>query len=192
MLILVYDCVVRDGLGVKRLLFLLLGLGIGLLLALPVLADDGRTGERQRPAPVAVGDAAPDFELEGMGGQMVRLSQFRGRPVVINFWATWCPPCRAEMPLLQQTHDRYFAGGLVILAVNNAESRSTVQQFVESEQLTLPVLFDPQSTVSDLYQVRAYPTSVFIAADGTLKARQLGELSQDILSTHLRSIGVIP
>ncbi len=108
-----------------------------------------------------IGNLAPDFQLVNLDGQSVSLRDFRGRPVLVNFWATWCPPCRAEMPFIQEVFaDRKWAGkGLVILAVDIGESSSTVREFMKTYGLTFPALLDITQDVSLEYDVRAIPTS---------------------------------
>src|SRR5699024_3533375 len=105
------------------------------------------------------GNTAPEFKLETMDGDTVHLSDFKGEPVIVNFWATWCPPCRAEIPDLQNIHDAEEA---VVLAVNMTESEQNeeaVVEFADELQMTFPILMDQESVVMDTYQVHAYPTS---------------------------------
>lgn len=117
---------------------------------------------------LAVGNTAPDFTLQTLAGEEARLSDFRGKPVFVNFWATWCPPCRAEMPDMQEL---YGAMDIEILAVNltNTEkSEEDVSTFVEDMGLTFPVLMDPKGDVSSEYNVKAYPTSYLVDAEGKI------------------------
>ncbi len=130
------------------------------------LADAG-------PAP-RTGFLAPDFTLETLDGKTMTLSNLRGQVVVINLWATWCPPCRAEMPALERVWNDYRDQGLVILAVNQRESAARVGAFVEELGLTFPVLLDPNGTVGARYQLRAYPTTFFVGRDGVIQDVVLG------------------
>jgi peroxiredoxin len=120
---------------------------------------------------------APDFGLEDLAGQTVRLSDLLGKPVLLNFWATWCPPCRAELPALQAAHERY-GDAVVILGVDVSETAAQVLQFAPQYGLTYPILLDQDGAVSgSLYGVRGVPTSLVIGADGILSARHVGPLT---------------
>jgi thiol-disulfide isomerase/thioredoxin len=134
-------------------------------------------------------DLAPDFSLESLNGDSVSLSDYRGKAVMINFWATWCPPCRAEMPLIQDFADQ-FADELVVLAVNAGEHRGDVAYFVEEHGFDLVFLLDPENSVATLFNVRGFPTTLFIDQQGVLQATFIGEMDEAILSTHLEKIGL--
>ncbi len=124
----------------------------------------------------AVGQTAPDFVLQEQGtGRLVRLSDFRGKTVVLNFWATWCPPCIAEMPELQALHaSRAAAGDLVVLAVDVEEPGSVVGEFVQQRGLTMPVLLDRTGAVKRHYGLPGMPGTFFIDRDGVVRAKTLG------------------
>jgi peroxiredoxin len=126
--------------------------------------------------PVAVGDTAIDFTLANLDGTAVTLSDHLGQPIVINFWASWCGPCRIEMPELQTLHDQYAADGLVILAVNQAETADVAASFFFDEMgLTFAnPLLDSETTVADKYGVRNLPTTLFIDANGQITAVHRG------------------
>jgi thiol-disulfide isomerase/thioredoxin len=117
---------------------------------------------------------APDFTLVGLDGLPVRLSDLQGKPVIINFWATWCPPCRLEMPALEAVYQKYKDKGLVVLGVNTGERvrdaglPGRVKSYVEQIGIHFPVVLDTDDTVADLYRLRAYPTSYFVDSSGTL------------------------
>ncbi len=123
-----------------------------------------------------VGRIAPDFALTGIDGQSFRLSALRGTPVVINFWATWCPPCRKEMPELEKLWLDYGADGkLMLLGVDQAEDKATIEQFRQSMvAVTFPILLDRTTKVANLYNVQALPTTFFIAADGRIQDVKIG------------------
>ena len=148
------------------------------------------------PAPAApqgnsaspTGSAALDFELSTLEGQKVRLSDFRGRPVIINFWATWCGPCLAEMPLLKQTYNDLKDSGLVLLAVDVQEKPDTVRKFAEKEGLPFTVLLDETGLVATYYRVTAYPTTFFVDTNGIIQSWQRGTLSKTTLDRHLDRI----
>lgn len=130
------------------------------------------------------------FTLANLDGERVALSDFLGIAVMVNFWATWCPPCRAEMPLIQE----YAAanhGQLVVLAINAGEENNIVQHFVDGQNFEdLNFLLDPTNSVADLYRVPGLPTSLFIDAEGLLQSVHIGELDEDLLTAYLAEIGV--
>ncbi len=123
-----------------------------------------------------VGKLAPDFQLAGLDGQAVSLSDFRGRPVFLNFWATWCGPCRHEMPFIQEIFEEkeWSDKGLVILAIDIGESSTQVREFIESNSLFFPVLLDTDKEVASEYNIRGIPTSFFIDKDGIIQVMKIG------------------
>lgn len=134
-----------------------------------------------------VGTQAPDFTLTDLEGRPVRLSDLRGKAVLINFWATWCPPCMREMPEMQRL---YAARGdeFEILAVNFLEHRPQVIPWVEEYGLEFPILMDVTGEVSSRYGVWSYPTSVFIDKDGIVRGRFVGELSYQMMEDFVDAI----
>jgi cytochrome c biogenesis protein CcmG, thiol:disulfide interchange protein DsbE len=120
------------------------------------------------------GFQAPAFALAGLNGGEHALSDYQGQGVILNFWATWCGPCREEMPALQQVADDYRDKGLVVLLVNVGEDQNLIWTFLSQLQITAPVLLDPDGAVSGQYRVRAMPTTYFIAADGTIQDVTIG------------------
>ncbi len=138
------------------------------------------------PAP-AVGHPAPDFTLRTAAGEPLTLSQLRGTPVVLNFWATWCPPCRSELPELDAASKKY-AGQIAIAGVNQAEPPEAVQSFAREMDLTFPIPLDTQSQVSRDYGVRSLPTTFFIDRQGIIRQIQIGPVTEATLTQLLRSI----
>ncbi|MEX1247339.1 MAG: TlpA disulfide reductase family protein [Anaerolineales bacterium] len=138
------------------------------------------------PAP-EVDAQAPEFGLQNLQGETVRLSELRGQVVLINFWATWCGPCRLEMPVIQQ---RFNDGGFAVLAVDFDETAEQVQAFVDELDLELPILLDPGGNVQELYRIRGYPTTFFVDADGVIRILHVGEMSPEILDNYLAQMGV--
>lgn len=132
------------------------------------VADVGATSAAP-PSP-HIGFAAPDFTLRDLDGEPVSLSALRGQAVVVNFWASWCPPCRAEMPALQRVYQQTRERGLVLLAVHTTyqDSAAAAAAFVGELGLDFPILFDESGAVSDDYQLRAMPTTFFINRQGII------------------------
>lgn len=138
-------------------------------------ADPKATTGGGIPAPMQ-GFQAPDFELNTMQGESVRLSTLRGRPVLVSLWASWCPPCKAEMPAFEQVYRQYADQGFTILAVNasNQDSLADAKAFVQANSLTFPILLDTQGQVAQLYNLRSLPTSFFISRDGVIREVVVG------------------
>lgn len=120
--------------------------------------------------------AVPELQARDLQGQSWRLSDLRGKAVLINFWASWCAPCQAEMPSLQSLARQQGPDKLVVLAVNFKESAATAQHFAQRAALDLPVLRDPDGSIARQWQVKVFPTTVLVAADGRVKAIVRGEL----------------
>jgi thiol-disulfide isomerase/thioredoxin len=112
---------------------------------------------------------APDFALKTKSGSNLRLSELRGEVVLLNFWASWCGPCREEMPLLDEIHQRYEPLGFTVLGVNVEEDSRAAKALLEQIPVSFPILFDSQSTVSKLYDVSAMPSTVLIDRDGNMR-----------------------
>jgi len=148
-----------------------------------MLIDAGSVDRSAKPP--KHGDPAPDFVFLTEDGQEYRLSDFQGRPVVLNFWATWCPPCRAEMPALDKAYQERKKEGLIIFAINEQEDREAVSQFRQSMGVSLPMLLDTQGIVGRTYLVQGLPTSFFIKPDGTVAIRWTGMLKPDDLEYNL-------
>ena len=170
------------------------GLGLGLLFLIflrvnqPGLPSIDIAQAGDLAAAPKVGSIAPDFDLDRLSGERLLLQDLRGKPVVINFWATWCIPCETEMPLLQENYERYPE--LEVLAINFAEPAEDVQAFVDKHGLTFEILLDPRAIVQSLYRVRGYPTTYFIDAQGLVQGVHIGVLLDRQLDRYLEDIGV--
>ena len=116
------------------------------------------------------GKLAPNFLLETLDGKEMRLSDLRGQPVVINFWATWCQPCRKEVPELVAAYNSYRERGLVILGVNLQEGKGIVRPFAEDFGMNFPILIDRDGEVGDEYRVLGLPTTYFVDRDGVVRS----------------------
>ncbi len=135
----------------------LLGIFLGLIAAGSLAASD------------LTGQPAPDFSLKSATGENLRLSEFRGDVVMINFWATWCGPCRQEMPLLDELFTRYQRVGFNLLGVNIDDDSRRAMKMIEDLGVSFPVLFDENKEVSKLYQVEAMPVTVIVDREGTVR-----------------------
>ncbi len=139
-------------------------------LAIGIVAGVLLAGVAAAPASGASAKGvAPDFSLLDRNGQKVTLSELRGQVVLINFWATWCAPCRREMPLLEQIYQRYEPLGVTLLGVNVEEGPREAEVFLKETPVTFPVLFDTENVVSKLYSVEAMPTTVLVDRQGNIR-----------------------
>ena len=141
------------------------------------------------PGGARVGEPAPDFELQNLDGQIVTLSDLRGKPVLINFWATWCGYCRYEMPYLQQVHEEWLNKGLVLLTIDVGESKAKVANFMQRYNLSLPVLLDTRQVVAKKYNITGYPTTFFIGKDGIIQEKVVGAFpNKEVIEQYLSKI----
>lgn len=127
-----------------------------------------------QPAAPQTGFPAPEIILETLDGESISLADLQGQAVIVNFWASWCPPCRAEMPAIQRVYDDYRAGGLVVLAVNTSDNLADAQAFLSANGLTFPVLFDHDGAVGVRYRVSVLPTTFFIDKRGIIRSVVIG------------------
>lgn len=150
-----------------------LALSAGWIAWTAVSAPTSTGGRTPAPRP---GFLAPDFELKTDQGKAVRLSDLTGKVVLVNVWASWCPPCRAEMPDLERIHKQYSPAGLVILGVNAAyqDNLTAMQDFLSQNGVTFPILLDMDGGVARKYQVQALPSSYFIGRDGVIRQVMIG------------------
>jgi len=158
---------------------------IGISTTLP-----GGTTNPGIPAPQA-GFLAPEFTLSTLDGSSVALADLRGQAVLVNIWASWCLPCRAEMPDMQTVYEEYASQGFTILAVNatDQDSRSNAAEFAAEYNLTFPILLDLDGQVGRLYQVSALPSSFFILPDGTIQEVVIGgPMAEALLRTRIENL----
>lgn len=152
-------------------------------------AGDQVTGGKI-PAPRA-GFLAPDFTLLDAQGQPVTLSDLRGQPVLVNVWASWCGPCKAEIPVMQKVFEAYAPQGFTILAVNTTfqDDRRGALEFAESRGVTFPILFDEDGSVSQQYRVQAMPTSFFVDREGVISQTVFGgPMSEALLRAEIEKL----
>jgi cytochrome c biogenesis protein CcmG/thiol:disulfide interchange protein DsbE len=137
-----------------------------------------------------VGARAPDFTTQTLDGAPVRLSQYEGRPVLLNFWATWCAPCKDEMPLIQRAGDIGQGPGLVVLAVNYEQTNpNSLKAYLRNVHASFPAVYDPAGQIAAEYGVNVgLPVSIFIDRSGKVSFIQLGQMSYAVLQQHLKPI----
>jgi cytochrome c biogenesis protein CcmG, thiol:disulfide interchange protein DsbE len=168
-----------------------------LLFRFPSLASLGQpaaldTTQAEFPVPPGaprVGQSAPDFTLHGPDQQAVQLSQLHGKPVVVNFWATWCGPCSAEMPNIEKVYQKHSNGEVAILAVNQSETADEVRGYADLYHLHFILLLDTDARIGNSYRVQALPTTVFIDRTGIIREIHIGgPMSPDFLEGRIQSL----
>lgn len=151
--------------------------------------DESDSEETSDEIGLGKGNIAPDFELKTMDGETVRLSDYRGERVFINFWATWCPPCRAEIPDLLKLHKNKDVEILAVDLTNTESSEEDVVQFTEEfEMNTFPVLMDVDADVAIDYQVQAYPTTYMVDSTGHIQFSAMGAMNYDFMVQELEKM----
>lgn len=136
-----------------------------------------------------VGKKAPDFTLQTLDGSEARLRDFSGHPIVLNFWATWCPPCTQEMPTLQRIHEKMADSGVVVVGVNVGDSPATVKAFVEKVGVEFPILLDPMGKIASKYRVRGLPSTFWIDKSGVIKDITVGgPMPEEFIHEQLKQI----
>lgn len=183
----------------KNLLKVVIGLWVAIFIGVAVLVGLVLTGTislgataEQDYAPLAKlesGSLANDFQLAALDTETVRLSDLRGKVVVINFWATWCIPCIQEMPMFEAYSNQYPQ--IVVLGIDQAESRDQVAPFIARMGITYPTLLDINAKVSELYNVFMLPSTFFVDQDGMIRFRHYGIMSQDQFLYYLKTLGAI-
>lgn len=163
--------------------------------SIPTNANDSLVEIAETPSTMEVvsnessqqdGEALKWISLEG---ETLSFSDFEGKPLLVNFWATWCPPCLAEMPLIQDYADQY-RGQLVVLAINAGEDEAVVRDFVTQQNLELTFLLDPTNSAAKYFRVYGFPTSLFFDEDGVLQSTHIGELNDALLQKYLLKNGI--
>ena len=160
----------------QRQKWLLMGFGIGVagIAVLMLIFSSGSAG-----SPV------PDFTATTLSGETVHLTDYRGQVVMLNFWATWCPPCKAEMPTIQAAYKHYHEQGFTVLAINNREQATQIQPFANALALTFPIVLDTDSALQDTFAIKGYPTSLFISDAGEVYATHTGMLTPQQLDGYI-------
>ncbi|MEC1180777.1 redoxin domain-containing protein [Metasolibacillus meyeri] len=134
-------------------------------------------------------DQAADFTLETLDGTKVSLSDYKGKKVILNFWTTWCPPCKAEMPHMQNFHEKHEDSDVALLAVNltTSDSIRDVENFIDGYGLTFPVLLDVDGEVGELYEIIPIPTTYFLDEEGNIMEKFIGTLDEEMIENILDS-----
>ncbi|WP_099158198.1 TlpA family protein disulfide reductase [Virgibacillus ndiopensis] len=156
-----------------------------------VSGDTGAEGSAIVPpgkSGIEPGNTAPDFQLKTLAGETIKLSDLRGKKVMVNFWATWCPPCKEEMPEIQRFYEKY-KDEIKIIAVNTESNVGKVRKFVDEYGYSFSVLLDKDMSVSDNYMVSALPTTYFIGTDGKIQQqRKVGPMTYDYMVEMLHTL----
>lgn len=155
---------------------------------LPNLAEATTRGIDNSERGLERGQLAPDFAVQFADGRRTQLSDWKGQPVVLNFWATWCAPCRDEMPEFVEVYDERQEDGLMIVGINAQESADQAARFMAEYGITFPVALDSRGDVQQLYNVRGLPTTVFIDREGRIVQRWPGRLDRRGLEEALAEI----
>lgn len=132
----------------------------------------------------------PGIKLYDQHSHLVDVADFKGQPILINFWATWCAPCKEEIPLLVEYSEKYPQ--LKIIGISSYEARSTVENFLEKTPVSYLILMDSDGKIANQFQVIGYPTSLFVDAEGVLRYTHLGQLDASLLDDSLEQIGIAP
>jgi thiol-disulfide isomerase/thioredoxin len=146
-------------------------------------------GDSDPSNPIQINTPAPDFELESLSGEKIKLSKFHGRVVLINFWTTWCGPCRIEMPVFQSMYEQH-QNELVILAINEQDSSEEIRTFMNELGLTFNALLDSNGIVHKAYFVRGFPTSYIVDSKGKLLVQHIGVMTKEQLDDYLDEVGL--
>ncbi|MCJ7691638.1 MAG: TlpA family protein disulfide reductase, partial [Clostridiaceae bacterium] len=131
---------------------------------------------------------ALDFKLKDLNGKEVSLSDFKGKKVFLNFWASWCPPCKAEMPDIEEVYNETKDSDLVIIAINVGESRDTAKSFIEENNFNFKVLLDSDENISNQYKLLGYPTSYFIDTEGNIVSMKSGYMTLEEMKAHINEL----
>ncbi|ALC92767.1 membrane-associated thiol-disulfide oxidoreductase [Bacillus sp. FJAT-18017] len=152
---------------------------------------DVQTASTKTEVGLREGNIAPDFQIKTLDGADVKLSELRGKKIIVNFWATWCPPCKAEIPHMQDFYDSVDKTKVEILAINlttTEKNTGSVKEFVTDKNVTFPVLLDEDGDISDQYQAITIPTSYLIDTKGIVRKKIVGPMDKDMMNQLIKSI----
>ncbi|MBL0387639.1 redoxin domain-containing protein [Tumebacillus sp. ITR2] len=144
---------------------------------------------KKEPTVLEVGQAAPDFQLETLDGHKVQLSDYKGKVVLLNFWASWCEPCRQEMPDIEKAYETYKDQGLVVLGANLQENNVSIKGFADNMGMTFPILMDKDGKLAvQTYKVKPIPTSFFIDQNGILQAKAEAPMTLPFIEDNVKPL----
>lgn len=167
---------------IKKIIAAVLLFGLMMVAIVQAMEKEEPTKDNPPLPGLGIGLKAPDFELKNLAGETVKLSDFEGKKVMLNFWATWCPPCKAEMPDMQKF---YMEAGdeIVILAVN-IDAMNDVAGFAKQMGVNFPILLDEDDQVSNTYQILSIPTTYFIDEKGVIKYKHLSAMNVEMMRKY--------
>jgi thiol-disulfide isomerase/thioredoxin len=157
----------------------------GILIIAAILFASFSKSAALNVVPARIGSALGDFSLTDVHGNTVHLSDYKGKTVLINAWATWCPPCKAEMPLLNRYYQSHATDDFVLLAVNAGDSQNEAASFANQNGLAFPVLLDPGTQLLDRLGINSFPTSILIGRDGNVKTIHIGMFTPESIEAEL-------
>jgi peroxiredoxin len=162
-------------------------LGVAIVQAMDKKAEpENASQEAANMGGLKVGAKAPDFELKTLAGDTVKLSDLKGKKVMLNFWATWCPPCKAEMPAMEEFHKE--AGDEVVILAVNIDPHLDVKAFVDENGITFPIPLDAEDKVNETYQVLSIPTTYFIDSKGNIGNKYIGAMNLDAMKQYTKDL----
>jgi peroxiredoxin len=162
-------------------------LGVAIVQAMDKKAEpENVSQEAANMGGLKVGAKAPDFELKTLSGDAVKLSDLKGKKVMLNFWATWCPPCKAEMPAMEEFHKE--AGDEVVILAVNIDPHLDVKAFVDENGITFPIPLDTEDKVNETYQVLSIPTTYFIDTKGNIGNKFIGAMNLDAMKQYTKDL----
>ncbi len=172
-------------------LMFILGIGLVLIgLASLLILQGAKTGQASQSIsnsviPVAVNYPAPELSLQNVDGKSEALIDYRDQVVLVNNWATWCPPCKAEIPTLQAYYETHTMDGFVIIGIDAGEPQSEVLKFVQEHNMTYPVWFDLENTAMNAFKNQSLPSSFVIDRKGIVRLAWVGEISGEVLEKYV-------
>jgi peroxiredoxin len=152
---------------------------------------EDNAGEQELKTGISKGNIAPEFELMSLDGSRARLSDFRGKKVLLNFWATWCPPCREEMPEMEKFHKDNKNKKSVIIGINLTTSESSVsdvENYINQEEITFKILLDKEGKVASIYRPISIPTTYFIDSNGVIRKTFIGPMSYKMMQDFMNDM----
>jgi peroxiredoxin len=155
--------------------------------------NNGTTENKTSTEPIGINPSviktkAVDFKLKDLDGNEVSLSDLKGKKVFLNFWATWCPPCKEEMPDIEKLYQETKDSDLVIVAIEIGEPLSTVKSFIDSNKYNFKILIDPSQSVATQYNIAAIPTSYFIDVDGNIISKNVGAMNIEQMRAYIKTL----